>query len=99
MEMQMEQENRKNTEQQIQGVTLSTMHSAKGLEFEVVFIPSIVEEIIPHKKSTTPEQIEEERRLFYVAITRAKSKLYISEIAQRHDKKTKRSCFLKEIGL
>ena len=97
MEMQMEQENRKNTEQQIQGVTLSTMHSAKGLEFEVVFIPSIVEEIIPHKKSTTPEQIEEERRLFYVAITRAKSKLYISEIAQRHDKKTKRSCFLKEI--
>ena len=99
MEMQMEQENRKNTEQQIQGVTLSTMHSAKGLEFEVVFIPSIVEEVIPHKKSTTPEQIEEERRLFYVAITRAKSKLYISEITQRHDKKTKRSCFLKEIGL
>ncbi len=42
------------------------MHSAKGLEFEVVFVPSIVEEVIPHKKSETLDQIEEERRLFYM---------------------------------
>ncbi len=99
MENEMAQKNKKGNTQQSQGVTLSTMHSAKGLEFEIVFVPSIVEEVIPHKKSETPDQIEEERRLFYVAVTRAKSKLYLSEIAKRHDKKTKRSCFLKELGL
>ena len=99
MENEMAQKNKRNTTEQIQGVTLSTMHSAKGLEFEAVFVPSIVEEVIPHKKSETPDQIEEERRLFYVAVTRAKSILYLSEITKRHDKKTKRSCFLKELGL
>ena len=95
----MAQKNKKVGTQQVQGVTLSTMHSAKGLEFEVVFVPSIVEEVIPHKKSETLDQIEEERRLFYVAVTRAKSMLYLSEVSKRHDKKTKRSCFLKELGL
>ncbi|NDO46740.1 ATP-dependent helicase [Clostridium sp. MD294] len=99
MENEMIQKNKRSNMEQIQGVTLSTMHSAKGLEFEAVFVPSIVEEIIPHKKSETSEQIEEERRLFYVAVTRAKSILYLSEITKRHDKKTKRSCFLKELGL
>lgn len=95
----MEIEMTKKNKTQIKGVTLSTMHSAKGLEFEAVFVPSIVQDIIPHKKSVTSEQIEEERRLFYVAVTRAKSILYLSEIAKRHDKKTEKSCFLKEIGL
>ncbi len=99
MENEMAQKNKKVGTQQVQGVTLSTMHSAKGLEFEVVFVPSIVEEVIPHKKSETLDQIEEERRLFYVAVTRAKSMLYLSEVSKRHDKKTKRSCFLKELGL
>ena len=99
MENEMAQKNKKVHTQQVQGVTLSTMHSAKGLEFEVVFVPSIVEEVIPHKKSETLDQIEEERRLFYVAVTRAKSILYLSEVSKRHDKKTKRSCFLKELGL
>lgn len=99
MEMEMANKSKIKKGEQAQGVTLSTMHSAKGLEFEVVFVPSIVQDVIPHKKSTTPEQIEEERRLFYVAVTRAKSILYLSEIAKKHDKKTQRSCFLKEIGL
>ena len=96
-EMERIQKDKKNIT--LQGVTLSTMHSAKGLEFEVVFVPSIVKDTIPHKKSTTAEQIEEERRLFYVAVTRAKSMLYLSEIKQRYDTKLERSCFLKEIGL
>ncbi len=78
-------------------VTLSTMHSAKGLEFDTVFIPSAVEGVIPHEKSKTQEEIEEERRLFYVGVTRAKNRLYISEIAERYDKSTKRSRFIKEL--
>ena len=59
-------------------VTLMTMHSAKGLEFETVFIVDAVEGVIPHQKSVeSPLQLQEERRLFYVAITRTKRYLYI----------------------
>ena len=54
-----------------------TMHSSKGLEFETVFIVDVNEDITPHKKALLPEDIEEERRLFYVALTRAKKYLYI----------------------
>jgi DNA helicase-2/ATP-dependent DNA helicase PcrA len=61
------------------GVTLISFHSSKGLEFPVVFIAGVEDEILPHKKSThTSEGIEEERRLFYVGITRAMNELYIT---------------------
>jgi DNA helicase-2/ATP-dependent DNA helicase PcrA len=60
-------------------VTLMTMHAAKGLEFDVVFIPGIEEEILPHKKSIDGmEDLSEERRLAYVAVTRAREKLIMS---------------------
>jgi superfamily I DNA/RNA helicase len=61
------------------GVTLISFHSSKGLEFPVVFIVGAEEDILPHKKSTSRnEDIEEERRLFYVGITRAMHELYIT---------------------
>jgi len=63
------------------GVTLISFHSSKGLEFPVVFIAGVEEDILPHKKSG--HDIEEERRLFYVGITRAMKKLYISYTDQR----------------
>lgn len=66
-------------------VTLMTIHSAKGLEFPVVFITGMEEGLFPVSASTMYEdEIEEERRLFYVAITRAMSKLYISYANQRY---------------
>lgn len=57
------------------GVTLITMHGSKGLEYDKVFIPNCNEKITPHKKAKSKEEIEEERRMFYVAMTRAKKEL------------------------
>lgn len=65
-------------------VSLMTMHSAKGLEFKVVFLVGMEEKIIPHAISLdSSEELEEERRLCYVAITRAKEKLYILRAKER----------------
>jgi len=66
-------------------VTLMTIHSSKGLEFPVVFITGLEEGLFPISSSIMEEaQLEEERRLFYVAITRAMSKLYLSYSNQRY---------------
>lgn len=59
------------------GVHIITMHASKGLEFDTVIIPDLNEGILPSRKSYTPEGVEEERRLFYVAMTRARKTLYL----------------------
>ena len=59
-------------------VRIMTIHTAKGLEFPIVFIPGLVEGQFPSKRLRNREELEEERRLFYVAITRAKEELYLS---------------------
>lgn len=66
------------------GVTLMTLHSAKGLEFPVVFITGLEEGIFPHSRSLfEPQELEEERRLMYVGITRAMNMLYLFYAKQR----------------
>mgnify|MGYP000231847096 FL=1 len=60
------------------GVWLMTMHGAKGLEFDTVFMIQCNEGVIPYKKAKLDAELEEERRMFYVAMTRAKRKLIIS---------------------
>lgn len=62
---------------------LMTVHSAKGLEFPTVFLSGLEEGLFPSSRSDTDEDIEEERRLCYVAITRAKEHLYITQARQR----------------
>ena len=64
-------------------VNLMTMHAAKGLEFEAVFVAGMEEGLFPHALSSEPEDLEEERRLYYVAITRARTHLYLSSAASR----------------
>ncbi|WP_461248864.1 3'-5' exonuclease, partial [Treponema sp. R6D11] len=65
-------------------VTLMTLHSAKGLEFPVVFIAGMEENIFPSYRSLLDtEQMDEERRLCYVGITRAKEKLFLTNARQR----------------
>ncbi|NPB07877.1 MAG: UvrD-helicase domain-containing protein [Aquificae bacterium] len=66
-------------EEEKKGVKILTIHSAKGLEFPVVFLPRLEEGILPHRKSLESEkELEEERRLFYVAVTRAKDLLFLT---------------------
>ena len=79
------------------GITLATMHSSKGLEYRAVFIIDANETITPHKKALLLEDIEEERRLFYVAVTRAKDWLYICHCRERYGKETDVSRFVEEM--
>jgi len=73
-----------NGQQSRDAVTLMTLHAAKGLEFPVVFIVGLEEGLFPHSRSLmNTNQLEEERRLAYVGITRAKSKLYLSYASRR----------------
>ncbi|MBO4907325.1 MAG: exodeoxyribonuclease V subunit gamma [Bacteroidaceae bacterium] len=65
-------------------VALMTVHAAKGLEFRVVFIVGMEENLFPNPMATSPREMEEERRLFYVAITRAKEQCYISYALNRY---------------
>lgn len=78
-------------------ITLTTMHSAKGLEYDMVYIIDANEGMIPHEKSSLLEDLEEERRLFYVAMTRARKYLEIIYSEERYNKKYKMSRFLSEI--
>ncbi len=64
-------------------VSLMTIHASKGLEFPAVFVIGVEEDLLPHKNSQTPDSICEERRLFYVALTRAKKKLFLSHCLER----------------
>lgn len=64
-------------------VTIATMHSVKGLEFKVVFIAACEEDIFPSARSVKEDGVEEERRVMYVAVTRAQERLYITNTRQR----------------
>lgn len=79
------------------GVQISTMHSAKGLEYEAVFLPDVNESIVPHTKAVLDADLEEERRLFNVAMTRAKNYLHIYSLKERYNKPLLPSRYLEEL--
>ncbi len=83
-------------------VSLSTIHAAKGLEFPCVFLVGAEENVLPHRESVDAGKIDEERRLMYVAITRAKQQLFVSHCLKRRRGKEWETCepsrFIAEMG-
>ena len=69
-------------------VTLMTVHAAKGLEFPIVYIAGMERDLFPHARALEEGSEAEERRLFYVAITRARKQLFITYAGKRRDGKT-----------
>ncbi|MDD2979069.1 MAG: ATP-dependent helicase [Hespellia sp.] len=84
-------------EENREGIRLLTMHGAKGLEFKAVFVIEANEGITPYKKAELKEEIEEERRLFYVAMTRAKRSLKITYVKNKNGKDMVPSRFVNEL--
>ena len=78
-------------------VNIVTMHASKGLEWKVVIIPDVNEKIVPHKKAVKDCELEEERRIFYVALTRAKDKLFIFYVHEEKAGNILPSQFIEEL--
>lgn len=85
------------TDQNDDAVVFCTMHGSKGLEYETVIIPDVNEGIIPSARIKTEDDLEEERRVFYVAMTRAKQKLYIYYLLNSKEKRITQSRFIDEL--
>ncbi|WP_124067569.1 ATP-dependent helicase [Clostridium sp. E02] len=79
-----------------EGVALMTMHSSKGLEYKIVYLIDANEGVTPHHKAVLPADLEEERRMFYVAMTRAKERLHVNYVRERYSKKQEVSRFVRE---
>lgn len=80
------------------GVLVGTLHSAKGKEYDHVIIPDLNEGVLPYRKAKQEADLEEERRMLYVGMTRAKKTLIMMHVAERFDKKVDPSRFLEEIA-
>ena len=92
------QEQKKQQVKEEPGVSLMTMHASKGLEFPVVFVPTLNEDIVPYRRAVQEGNLEEERRMLYVAMTRAKTYLHLSFVKERFHKEAEPSPFLYEIS-
>lgn len=79
-----------------EGVSLMTMHSSKGLEFKIVYIMDANEGITPHRKAKLEADVEEERRMFYVAMTRARERLHVYYVKERYGRPQEMSRFIPE---
>jgi len=91
-------ESRKKSNENDNGVRLMTFHSSKGLEFDIVYIIDVNEGSVPYKKAKGVDEIEEERRMFYVAMTRARQKLFICYCKENFGKSIGKSEFIIELS-
>lgn len=80
-------------------VNIATLHGAKGLEYRIVFLIGANEGVMPYRKAVLESDIEEERRLFYVGVTRAKDALHVSWVKNLSNREAEMSRFVGELGL
>lgn len=78
-------------------ISILTLHASKGLEYDIVMIPDVNEGLIPYKKAVLEAELEEERRMMYVGMTRAKKELYLSYVKMLRNKQAEPSMFLAEL--
>ncbi len=88
---------KKNKQEDFDAVNIVTMHASKGLEWKIVILPDVNENVVPHKKAVTDKELEEERRMFYVAMTRAKEHLFIFYVYEKEAGNFLPSRFIGEI--
>ena len=91
------QAEQKKADAEHEGVQILTLHGAKGLEFDTVFLPQLLDGLLPYKKAVLDADIEEERRLFYVGMTRAKNVLVLTHSRTLYNKDATASGFLSEL--
>ena len=100
--LRLDESNAEDREDNHDAVTLSSIHASKGLEYNIVFLTALEHEIFPHYRALQENSLDEELRLFYVAITRAKRELYISRARRRMVRgifqSTRPSPFLEKLG-
>jgi DNA helicase-2/ATP-dependent DNA helicase PcrA len=97
MEKYREQLKNQNRSVEENAVNIMTMHGSKGLEYKLVIILDANEGVMPYKKAILDSELEEERRMFYVAMTRAKDSLVICHVKTRYNKLAAMSRFLTEL--
>ena len=78
-------------------ISIMTLHGSKGLEYDIVIIADVNEGVIPYKKAVLEAELEEERRMMYVGMTRAKKRLYLFYVKTARGRKAEPSCFLEEM--
>lgn len=93
----LQEQSQKKQEKNPNAINFVTMHGSKGLEYDIVFILDANEGVTPHQKAVLEEDLEEERRMFYVAMTRAKKQLYLFFTKERLGKAVSMSRFISEI--
>ncbi|MBR2374151.1 MAG: ATP-dependent helicase, partial [Lentisphaeria bacterium] len=100
--LRLDESNAEDKEDNHDAVTLSSIHASKGLEYGIVFLSAMEHDIFPHFRALEENSLDEELRLFYVAITRAKRELYISRAKRRMVRgvfqNSRPSSFLERLG-
>ncbi len=99
LRLKVDYENKAKANERSGKVGLYTLHSSKGLEFDNVFIIGVNEGSIPYRKAVSKEDIEGERRLFYVGITRTKKRLFLSSLQEKNRDRLYPSRFINELGI
>ena len=93
----LKREQQKQNQPETDSISVLTLHASKGLEYDIVIIPDVNEGLIPYKKAVLEAELEEERRMLYVGMTRTKKELFLSYVKNIRSRQAQPSVFLTEL--